>query len=54
MAEITINKTEYELLVRQSEQVRIVERMLLEDEFTSANDIRIILGVPKRKGTEDV
>ena len=49
MAEITISKNEYELLVRDSERVRIIERMLLNSGYLSDDDVRGILGLPKPK-----
>lgn len=49
MSEITISKNEYELLVRDSERVRIIERMLLNSGYLSEDDVRGILGLPTPK-----
>lgn len=50
MSEVTITKNEYELLVRDSERVRIIERMMLSNNvFMSDGDIRAILGLPELK-----
>lgn len=50
MCEVTITKTEYELLIRDSERVRIIERMMLSNNvFMSDGDIRAILGLPEVK-----
>ena len=49
MAEIAISKNEYELLVRDSERARVIERMMLNSVFMSDDDIRAILGLPEPK-----
>ncbi len=52
MAEITINKLEYEMLVRDSERIRIIERLILNDCSVLDEDYKAILGLPKKKVTE--
>lgn len=52
MSEITITKTEYELLTRQSEQIHIIERMILSCPYFSTDDIRALLGMSKQKEDE--
>lgn len=53
MSEITISKNEYELLVRDSERVRAIERVLLRNDFISDSGIKAILGLPKNPQRED-
>jgi hypothetical protein len=53
MSEITITKTEYELLIRDSERVRAIERVLLRNDFISDSGIKAILGLPKNPQRED-
>ena len=52
MSEVTITKNEYELLVRDSERVRIIERLLLNECSVLDEDFKAILGLPKKKVTE--
>lgn len=52
MSEVTITKNEYELLVRDSERVRIIERLLLNECSVLYDDVKAILGLPKKKVTE--
>ena len=49
MREVTITKLEYEMLVRDSERVRIIERMLLNSGYLSEDDVRGVLGLPAPK-----
>lgn len=49
MAEIAISKNEYELLVRDSERERVIERIMLNNVFISDDDIKAILGLPLPK-----
>lgn len=51
--ELTITKNEYELLVRDSERVRVVERLLLNNSTALDDDFRSILGLPKKPCKED-
>ena len=54
MSEITITKTEYELLVRDSERARAIERLLLNDSLlVNDDDFKAILGLPKNPQRED-
>lgn len=56
MTEITITKNEYELLVRDSERARVLDRMMFNDCRVLDVDIKAILGTPKdpcRKGKSE-
>ena len=53
MSEITISKNEYELLVRDSERARILDRMMFRKCNVLDEDIMAILGTPKDPCKED-
>lgn len=53
MSEITISKNEYELLVRDSERARILDRMMFSKCNVLDEDIMAILGTPKDPCKED-
>ena len=47
MEEIMISKNEYELLVRDSERARVLDRLMFNDCRVLDSDIKAILGIPK-------
>lgn len=49
MSDLTITKNEYELLVRDSERARIIDRLLFNDCRLLDEDIKAILGTPKKR-----
>lgn len=44
---VTISKTEYEKLIKKSEQVEIIKRMC-ERPYLSDDDVRVVLGIEKK------
>lgn len=53
MCEVTITKAEYELLIRDSERARILDRMMFSKCNVLDEDIMAILGTPKDPCRED-
>lgn len=45
VATVTVPKTEYENLVRDSERLGIVENYIRNTKYTVTNDLKIMLGI---------
>ena len=50
---IEIPKEEYNQLIRDSEKLAIVERMLVKERYISASDMRVILGIEEEGEKKD-
>ena len=50
---IEIPKEEYNQLIRDSEKLAIVERMLVKERCISASDMRVILGIEEEGEKKD-
>lgn len=46
---VEVPKIEYEELIRESEQLKTVKRMLQKDSYVSTDDLRTIVNVSKEK-----
>ena len=46
---VEVPKIEYEELIRESEQLKAVKRMLQKDSYVSTDDLRAIVNVSKEK-----
>ena len=46
---VTVPKSEYEELIRESEQLKTVKRMLQKESYVSTDDLRTIVNVSKEK-----
>lgn len=51
-ATVTMPKSEYEELVRDSERLGVVKAMLEKDKYVAASTIRCVLGIEKEKEKE--
>ena len=51
--QVTINKCEYEKLVRESEKMNIIRKNLTENQYFSTGDLMIIAGVEKEDRKEN-
>lgn len=49
---VEVNKDEFEKLVRESEKIAAVERLINENRYTTTNDIAIILGIERKENLE--
>ena len=49
LATVTVPKSEYEELIRESEQLKTVKRMLQKESYVSTDDLRTIVNVSKEK-----
>ena len=47
VATVTLPKSEYEELIRDSERVQVIERYMNGNKYASATDIAAILGIEK-------
>jgi len=50
---IEIPKEEYNQLIRESEKLAIIERMLAKEQYVSASDMRMILGIEEEGEKKD-
>ena len=46
---VSVPKPEYEELIRESEQLKTVKRMLQKNSYVSTDDLRTIVNVSKEK-----
>lgn len=46
---VSVPKPEYEELIRESEQLKAVKRMLQKGEYVSTDDLRTIVNISKEK-----
>ena len=46
---IEIPKEEYNQLIRESEKLAIIKRMLAKEQYVSASDMRMILGIEEEQ-----
>lgn len=53
VATVTVPKTEYEYLVRESERLAILERYVKNGKYTTLDDVKTILGVGEKAGDQD-
>jgi len=51
-ATVSISKNEYEELVRDSEQLKIVKKFIKESKYAGSNDVAILLNIGEEKGEE--
>lgn len=49
LSTIEIPKEEYNQLIRESEKLAIIERMLAKEQYVSASDMRMILGIEEEQ-----
>lgn len=49
---VSISKSEYEELVRDSEQLKIVKKFVKESEYAGTKDIEILLNTSEEEGEE--
>lgn len=50
---IEIPKEEYNQLIRESEKLAIIKRMLAKEQYVSASDMRMILGIEEEGEKKD-
>lgn len=53
VATVTVPKTEYENLVRESEKLYIIESYIKNSKYTTFDDVKAILGVGEKAGDQD-
>jgi len=52
VATVSISKNEYEELVRDSEQLKIVKKFVKESKYANSNDVAILLNISEEEGEE--
>ena len=52
--EITIDRVEYEFLVRESERLAVIIRMLEKSKYVSTDDIKAVLDIQQTEGETNV
>ena len=52
-AKVTVSKTEYEHLVRESEKMAILKNYVTNGKYTTFDDVKSILGVSEREGDQN-
>lgn len=50
VATVTVPKTEYEMLVRESERLDILKNFIKKGKYITTDDIKAILGDEEREG----
>ena len=48
--EISIGKYEYENLIRESERLHVIERILKQNGYIATNDVKAVLGLKENEG----
>lgn len=53
VATVTVPKTEYEFLVRESERLAILENYVKNGKYTTFDDVKAILGISEKEGDQN-
>ena len=53
VATVTVPKTEYEILVRESERLDVLKNFIKNGKYTTIDEVKSILGVEEKEGDQD-
>lgn len=53
IATVTVSKTEYEFLVRESEKLDILKNFIKNGKYTTIDDIKSISGISEKEGDQN-